>query len=38
MGSGPHHDGIDVAREHTRGVGDRLAAAKLHVLRIQHDG
>ena len=31
------HDGIDIAREHARGVGDGLAAAELHVLAGQHD-
>ena len=32
------HDGIDIARQHARGVGQRLAAAELHFLRGQHDG
>ena len=31
------HDGVDVARQHARGVGDGLAAAELHLLAGQHD-
>src|SRR4051812_21997857 len=31
------HDAIDIAREHARGVGDRLAATKLHILIAQRD-
>src|SRR5450755_2102896 len=27
------HDGVDIAREHARGVGQRLAAPELHFLR-----
>ena len=32
------HDGVDIAREHARGVGDGLAAAELHLLAGEHDG
>jgi len=32
------HDGIDIARQHARGVGDGLAAAELHFLAGQHRG
>ena len=32
------HDGVDVARQHARGIGERLAAAELHFLGGQHDG
>ena len=31
------HDGVDIARQHARGVGDGLAAAELHLLAGQHD-
>ena len=31
------HDGINVTRQHTRGVGERLAASQLHFLRGQQD-
>jgi hypothetical protein len=31
------HDGIDVARQHPRRVGDGLAAAELHFRTRQHD-
>src|ERR1700722_11345635 len=31
------HDGVDIARQHARGVGDGLAAAKLHFRARQHD-
>ncbi len=31
------HDRVDVARQHARGVGDRLAAAELHLGAGQHD-
>ena len=31
------HDGIDVARQHPRGIGDGLAAAELHLGAGQHD-
>ncbi len=31
------HDGVDVARQHARGVGQRLAAAELHFLAGEHD-
>ena len=27
------HDGVDIARQHARRVGDGLAAAELHLLR-----
>ena len=32
------HDGVDIARQHARGIGERLAAAELHFLRGQQDG
>ena len=35
---GADHDGVDVAREHARRIGDGLAAAELHLLAGQHDG
>src|SRR6266481_6857249 len=31
------HDGIDITRQHARGVGDGLAAAELHLGAGQHD-
>ena len=31
------HDGVDIARQHARGIGDRLAAAELHFLPGEHD-
>src|SRR5260370_902768 len=31
------HDGVDIARQHPRGVGDGLAAAELHFRTRQHD-
>ena len=31
------HDGVDIARQHARGVGQRLAAAELHFLRGEQD-
>ena len=31
------HDGIDVTRQHPRGVGNGLAAAELHFGARQHD-
>src|SRR5256714_5874350 len=31
------HDGIDITRQHPRGVGDGLAAAELHFRTGQHD-
>ena len=37
MGVGAHHDGIDVAAENLRGIGDGLAAAQLHVGRGEVD-
>ena len=33
----PDHDGIDVTRQHPRGVGDGLAAPELHFRAGQHD-
>src|SRR5205823_10539171 len=38
MVEGSDHDRIDVAREHARGVGNRLAAPELHLLTREHDG
>ena len=35
---GAQHDDIDIARQHPRGVGNALAAAKLHVITIEHNG
>ena len=35
---GAEHDHIDIARQHAGSIGDGLAAAELHVLRIEHDG
>ena len=32
------HDRVDIAREDARGVGDGLAAAKLHLQAGEHDG
>ncbi len=32
------HDGVDIARQHPRGVGDGLAAAELHLGAGEHDG
>src|SRR6266436_6393591 len=32
------HDGVDIARQHPRRVGNRLAAAELHLLAGQHRG
>ena len=32
------HDGVDVTRQHARGVGQRLAAAELHFLGRQQNG
>src|SRR5581483_3337505 len=37
MRAGAQHDRIAIARQHAGGIGDGLAAAKLHVLRIEHD-
>ena len=37
MGEDANDDRIDVARQHARGVGDRLAAAELHLGPGQHD-
>ena len=31
------HDGVDIARQNTRRIGDGLAAAELHFLAGQHD-
>ena len=35
VGPGAHADGVDVAREHERGVPDRLAARELHLVGAQ---
>src|SRR5215470_277226 len=32
------HDGIDIARQHARRIGDGLAATELHLLASQHRG
>src|SRR5258708_1882607 len=32
------HDGVDIARQHPRGIGNGLAAAELHLRAGQHDG
>src|SRR5207247_2412011 len=34
---GTDYDGVDVAREHARGVTNGLAATKLHFLSGEHD-
>jgi len=38
LGPGAHADGGDVAREHERGVAQRLAARELQLVGAQHDG
>ncbi len=34
---GADHDDVDIARQHPRGIGDRLVAAQLHFGAGQHD-